>query len=114
MSNPTIVNLYGPGSTWLAANASVTEPGLFIPASALNTVQLSTATTPSAVEIAGAVDQLNNNWLKDNTETAVPMTSDASAIAPANRNGTVRTQFQFTRRHYRSYSAPAFIPNLDS
>jgi hypothetical protein len=114
MTQPTHTNLFGTGATWLAANASVTEAGFFIPASALQTTGLNTSVTPDAIALAGAIDSLNHNWLKDNTDASVMMTSDSSAIAPSTRNGTPKTQFQFTKRHYRSYAAPTFDPDVDS
>jgi hypothetical protein len=114
MTQPTIPNLLGTGAAWLAANASVTEPGLFIPASALQTTGLDISVTPSALALVGAIDQLNHNWLSTNTDAAVMMTSDLSAIAPSTRNGSPKTQFQFTKRHFRAYAAPSFDPDLDS
>src|SRR6476469_5026053 len=111
---PTIVNLFGTGATWMDAPASTTGPGLFIPASALATTGLTVSTTPSAVSLAGAIDKLNHDWLSTNTDAAVNMTSDATAIAPTTRNGTAKTQFQFTKRHYRSYATPSFDSDEDS
>ncbi|MEH1959858.1 MAG: hypothetical protein V7L05_08220 [Nostoc sp.] len=100
---PGITDLFGANSTF-SGSPKVLE----IPLSSLPAL---TSANPTALELYAAIVQTAHISLNANTDASVMSASDLTISSPITRNGTAKTQFQFTERFYGPYAAPTFDPN---
>ncbi|MEH2222593.1 hypothetical protein [Nostoc sp.] len=100
---PGITDLFGANSTF-----SGTPKVLEIPLSSLPSL---TSANPTALELYAAIIANAHAWINANTDASVMASSDLVVSSPITRNGTAKTQFQFSERFYGPYTAPTFDPN---
>ena len=100
---PGITDLFGANSTF-SGSPKVLE----IPLSSLPAL---TSPNPTALELYAAIISFAHAWINANTDASVMASSDLVVSSPVTRNGTAKTQFQFSERFYGPYSAPTFDPN---
>ncbi len=103
MAQPLITDLFGTGSTFDAAAKKVTIPLTALPAL--------TNASPTPLEIYGAIIAYAHTWLNANTDLSVSAACDLNAQAPLSRNGTLKTQYQYSVRFFGPYTSPNFDPN---
>lgn len=101
---PGITDLFGTGSTF-----SGTPKVLSIPLTALPAL---TSSSPTALELYAAIISYAHTWLNSNTDASVMANSNLTISSPITRNGTVKTQFQYSEIFYGPYTAPTFDPNV--
>lgn len=103
MTQPLIVDLFGVGSSYDSAAKKLNIPITALP--------ILTTTNPTALEIYAAIVDTAYKWLSTNTDTSVMASCDTNAQAPITRNGSPRTQFQYSVRFFGPYNSPVFDPN---
>jgi hypothetical protein len=103
MTQPAITDLFGANSTF-----SGTPKVLEIPLTSLPTL---TGSNPTALELYAALVSYAHAWLNSNTDASVMGNSNLIISSPITRNGTPKTQFQYSEIFYGPYTAPTFDPN---
>ncbi|MEH2164560.1 MAG: hypothetical protein V7K38_26790 [Nostoc sp.] len=100
---PGITDLFGATATFSGSPKILAIPLTSLPS-------LSGA-NPTALEIYAAIIANAHAWINANTDASVMASSDLVISSPITRNGTAKTQFQFSERFYGTYAAPTFDPN---
>ncbi|MEH1795867.1 MULTISPECIES: hypothetical protein [unclassified Nostoc] len=91
-----ITDLFGATATF-----SGTPKILEIPLTSLPAL---TSANPTPLEIYAAIISNAHAWFAANTDASVLATSDLTISSPVTRNGTAKTQFQFSERFYGPYA----------